>query len=49
MRYIEELEIKEIAEIQGKQYNATKVAIHRALQKLRRVLSDSGFENIYSE
>jgi RNA polymerase sigma-70 factor (ECF subfamily) len=35
LHYIEELEIKEVAVIIGKNYSATKVAINRALNKLK--------------
>ncbi|MCA9382932.1 RNA polymerase sigma factor [Candidatus Dojkabacteria bacterium] len=36
LRYIEELELSEIALIIDKNINSTKVAIHRALQKLKQ-------------
>lgn len=40
-RYIQELEIEEIAEILNKNYNTTKVAIHRALQKLKQLINEA--------
>lgn len=39
-RYIQELEIEEISEIIGKNYNTTKVAIHRALQRLKQIINE---------
>jgi RNA polymerase sigma-70 factor, ECF subfamily len=39
LRYIEQLELEEIAEIIEKNYNATKVAVHRALYKLRDLIN----------
>lgn len=38
-RYIDELEISEIAEITGKGAIATRVTLHRALQKLKQILA----------
>lgn len=40
-RYIQELEIEEIAIITNKNYNTTKVAIHRALQKLKQLINQN--------
>lgn len=39
LRYIEQLELEEVAELIGKSYNATKVAVHRALYKLRDLIN----------
>lgn len=36
LRYMQELSIEEIAEIIGKRYSATKVAVHRAEKKLKK-------------
>ena len=41
MRFIEEMEIKEIAAALGKSVGAVKVAQHRALQKLKETLHES--------
>lgn len=38
-RFIKQLDIEEIAEITGKNYNTTKVAIHRAIQKLKQIIN----------
>lgn len=40
LRYIQELKIKEIAKILNKNGDTIKVAIHRAIKKLRRLLSN---------
>lgn len=40
LRYGQELSIQEVADILGKSKNATKVAIHRALKKLRKILDE---------
>lgn len=37
LRYIQDLSIKEIAQIIDKNESATKVAIHRAIKKLRKI------------
>jgi RNA polymerase sigma-70 factor, ECF subfamily len=39
LRFIEDLEISEIAEIIGKKYSATKVFLHRSLLKLKQILN----------
>lgn len=39
LRYIQDLELMEIAEIVGKNYNAVKVAIHRAVAKLKQIIN----------
>jgi RNA polymerase sigma-70 factor (ECF subfamily) len=39
LRYIQDLEIEEIAQILGKSKNATKVMIHRALKKLKYIVN----------
>ncbi|HOY46883.1 MAG TPA: RNA polymerase sigma factor [Candidatus Dojkabacteria bacterium] len=38
--YIEELEVKEVAEIVNKSYDATKMAINRALHKLKDLCNE---------
>lgn len=38
LRYIQEFEIEEIAKIINKNYESTKVSIHRSLQKLKLIL-----------
>ncbi|MCX6807434.1 MAG: RNA polymerase sigma factor [Patescibacteria group bacterium] len=40
LRYQEDLELKEIAEILNLELSATKVALHRAVQKLRDLCND---------
>ncbi len=37
LRYREDIKVKEIAQIVGMEYSASKVALHRALQKLRNL------------
>jgi RNA polymerase sigma factor (sigma-70 family) len=39
MRYVQQLELEEIATIIQKQYNATKVAVHRAIKKLQSIIN----------
>lgn len=39
-RYIDELELSEIAEITGKGAIATRVTLHRALNKLKQILAE---------
>lgn len=41
LRYIQGLEIDEIAQIINKNYNATKVMIHRAIKKLQELVNFS--------
>ncbi len=41
LRYINNLSIKEVSKIIGKKYTATKVAIHRAIKKLREVIKEN--------
>lgn len=41
MRYVDGLSIKEISEILGKTEGATRVAIHRALESLRKKLEET--------
>jgi RNA polymerase sigma-70 factor, ECF subfamily len=38
-RYVNGLDIEEIAQLTGKNYNATKVAIHRALNTLKELVN----------
>ncbi len=38
LTYIEGLSLKEVADIIGKSYNATRVILHRALNELKRLL-----------
>jgi len=40
LRYIQGLSIKEVSKIINKKRSATKVAIHRAIKKLRKILLD---------
>lgn len=40
LRYIEEFELSEIALIIDKNINSTKVAIHRAMQKLKQIITN---------
>jgi RNA polymerase sigma-70 factor (ECF subfamily) len=39
LRFVEELSLEEVAAVYGKSKNATAVAIHRALTKLRKILN----------
>ncbi len=39
MRFINELEIEEVAQIINKSYTATKTAIHRALNNLKQIIN----------
>jgi RNA polymerase sigma-70 factor (ECF subfamily) len=41
LRYLEELSIEEISEIQGRSRGAVRILLHRARQKLRHTLEDS--------
>ena len=38
LRYVQDLEIEDIAKITNKNINATKVMIHRAIQKLKEIM-----------
>ena len=40
LRYVEELSVKEIAELLGENENTISVRIHRGLEKLRKLLHD---------
>lgn len=40
LRYVEGLAISEVAEIIGKKYIATKIAIYRALNKLKKIVNE---------
>ncbi|MFQ5493540.1 MAG: RNA polymerase sigma factor [Candidatus Dojkabacteria bacterium] len=40
MRYIDEMDIKEISLVLNKGYGATKISIYRALDKLRKILNE---------
>ena len=44
MRFVEELEISEIAEILGKSRGTTAVALHRALKSLEKILNNHAGE-----
>lgn len=39
-RYIEEMDISDIAQIINKSYNTTKVALHRALNRIRTIYNE---------
>jgi len=41
LKYVDELEVKEIAEITGKGQVAVRVTLHRALKKLKEILGKS--------
>lgn len=43
LRFVNELELEEIAEIIEKNVNATKTAIHRALQKLKLIVNTNAY------
>lgn len=45
MRFVEELSVKEIAEILGESENNISVRIHRGLEKLRDLLKDTPYAN----
>lgn len=40
LRYIEDLSIKEIAEIQGKKSGTVRVALHRAVKRVKELISE---------
>jgi len=40
LRYVEDLDIAEVAQVLKMEYSATKVAIHRALKKLKEICRD---------
>lgn len=44
LRYINEFNIKEIAEVTGKTYTGTKMALSRAKKKLIKILKKEGYE-----
>ena len=41
LKYVDELKIKEVAEITGKSQIAVRVTLHRALKKLKEILGNS--------
>ena len=40
LRYIQDLDIKDISKIIGKNYIATKVMLHRAMGKLKKIVEN---------
>ncbi|MDD4931175.1 MAG: sigma-70 family RNA polymerase sigma factor [Candidatus Colwellbacteria bacterium] len=42
MRFVEDLSVKEVAEALGKTEGAVKVAQHRALEKIKKILASNG-------
>lgn len=40
LRYIEDMDLQEVADIIGKSYTSTKVAIHRAVNRLKEIINE---------